>query len=542
MREMRKQKISMYCMKMRLYPSAEQKEKMEKIFQALHAAFNITFDQVFLKNPAVCSEPNENGAVWPNYDKMAKAEWRKFLISKNPIVKCAPSAALETKNGLFLTDARNAWKTRMGNIPVNPEKKKDFHFYGAKKPRRSFFVQIEAKDLIASQDNEKVARITIPKVGRMKARGFNRKLWFGENGKYTYMEALQAGELAKRLSVRVSRDACGDYFISITFHEEGTHSLFLETPVAARKEPVGIDVGVRKLATLSTEEHYDNKEFKKKKQPTLDKLNKKLSRRWGPANLAYRDYNDAIREENRKVSEEAKKDLSQPSRRYLRTQHKKSLVERKIARRRNTYYHQKTAEIVRQYSLIAMETLLVSNMMKNRKLAYKLADAAMSEFLAKIKYKADRHQIPIRCIGIYEPSSQLCSACGKRNPHVKDQKNWTCPNCGTKHDRDINAAKNILQIAIEKDDVRKEEESDTNDRKSTKKKKWSKEEVPILPDQPEIVVAFSRELTGHNDPRYIIKNTETDKIIDDAQGYGYRSRARARRGFKAKLRRVETQN
>ena len=544
MREMTKQKISTYSMKMRLYPSEEQKAAIDKIFHALHVAYNITFHQVFLKNPAVCTEPNKDGAVWPSYKKMATSAWREFLISENPVVGFAPSASLITNNGLFLIDAKRAWETGMHNIPIDSNKRKDFRFYSSQKPRRSFLVQINPKNLIPSQDNEKVAWIKIPKVGKIKARGFNRKLWFGENGQYTYTEALHAEELPTGLSVRVSKDTCGDYFVSLTFSEgkNKDRSLFLETPVAESKEPVGIDVGIKEIAILSTGQKIENKHFKRKKQRALSALNRELSRRWGPANLAYRDYNRAVRQENRTVSEEQKKPLAQPSKCYLRSQRKKALIERKIARRRDTYYHQQTAAMVRQSSMIATESLLVSNLMKNHKLAYALADAAMSDFLAKLRYKAERHQVPVRCIGTFEPSSQLCSVCGEQNPRVKNLsvRVWTCPNCGARHDRDINAAKNILQIAITKGGVPDKVTRDKGDEKTAAGKKTRRKEVGILPDKPEIVVVFSRELTRHNDPRYVIKNAKTNVIIDDAQGVGYRSASNARNCYKAKLRWTET--
>ena len=544
MREMTKQKISAYSMKMRLYPSEEQKAAIDKIFHALHVAYNITFHQVFLKNPAVCTEPNKDGAVWPSYKKMATSAWREFLISENPVVGFAPSASLITNNGLFLIDAKRAWETGMHNIPIDSNKRKDFRFYSSQKPRRSFLVQINPKNLILSQDNEKVAWIKIPKVGKIKARGFNRKLWFGENGQYTYTEALQAGELPTGLSVRVSKDTCGDYFVSLTFSEgkNKDRSLFLETPVAERKEPVGIDVGIKEIAILSTGQKIENKHFKRKKQRALSALNRELSRRWGPANLAYRDYNRAVRQENRTVSEEQKKPLAQPSKCYLRSQRKKALIERKIARRRDTYYHQQTAAMVRQSSMIATESLLVSNLMKNHKLEYALADVSMSDFLAKLRYKAERHQVPVRCIGTFEPSSQLCSVCGEQNPRVKNLsvRVWTCPNCGARHDRDINAAKNILQIAITKGGVPDKVTRDKGDEKTAAGKKPRRKEVGILPDKPEIVVVFSRELTRHNDPRYVIKNAKTNVIIDDAQGVGYRSASNARNCYKAKLRWTET--
>ena len=544
MRQTEKQKISTYSMKLRLYPSTKQKADLDKMFHALHVAFNITFHHIFLKDPAVCTEPNKDGAIWPDYNKMATKAWREFLISENPIVGFAPSAALITNNGLFQTDAKRAWKTGMHNIPIDPNKRKDFHFYNSGKPRRSFFVQIDAQNVIPSQDNEKVAWVKIPKLGKVKARGFNRKLWFGENGQYSYAEALQAGQLSGKLSARFSKDTCGDYFVSLTFFEgkSKNRNLYLETPVAQHTEQIGIDVGIKDIAILSNGQKVENKHFKREKQHALSVLNKELSKRWGPANISYRDYNRHIRRENRTAADELKKPLARPSGRYLRSQQKKALIERKIARRRDTYYHQQTAAIVRQSSLIAIESLLVSNLLKNHKLAYALSDAAMSDFLTKIRYKAERHHVPIRCIGAFDPSSQLCSVCGHQNPLVRNLsvRTWVCPECGAKHDRDINAARNILQIAITKGGVPDLVKRDTGNGKPPPGKKPQKKEFSILPDKPEIVVAFSKTLTRHNDPRYVIMNKKTNSILDDAQGAGYRSAANARNCFKAKLRWAET--
>lgn len=538
---MNKQKISTYSMKMRLYPSKEQQACIDKIFRAIHIAYNITFHEVFMKNPAVCTEPNKDGAVWPDYRKMSKSTWRQFLISQNPLVEFAPAASLLTNNGLFLNDAKRAWETGMHNIPVDPYKRKDFRFYNANKPRRSFLVQIPTKNLITSESNGKVAHIKIPKVGKIKARGFNRKLFFGDNGQHNFEEALAAGEITDALTVRVSKDTCGAYYISVTFSDGKKHDrdLYLAAPDMQNAEPIGIDVGIKDIAILSNGTKIENKHFKHKKQRTLNRISKQLSRRWGPSNMAYRDYNKSIRQDNKSLPEDQQKPLAQPSKGYLHSQRKKALIERKIARQRETYYHQQTAAIIRQNSMIATESLLVSNLMRNHRLAYALSDAAMSDFLSKLRYKADRYEIPVLCIGMFEPSSQLCSVCGEQNPRVKNLsvREWTCPNCGTKHDRDVNAAKNILKIALDNGGIADKVIKDTDGEKKTKpKQKRQKKDASFLPNHPEIVVAFSKELTGHNDPRYVIKNTTTNEIIDDAQGAGYRTATKARNCYKAKIR------
>jgi len=108
MRKTIMQEISTFSMKVRIYPSAEQKDKIDAILRALHIAYNITFHHVFLKDPMVCSEPNADGAVWPDYRKMCKKEWRAYLISQNPAVEIAPAISLMGNYGIFNSDAKRA--------------------------------------------------------------------------------------------------------------------------------------------------------------------------------------------------------------------------------------------------------------------------------------------------------------------------------------------------------------------------------------------------------------------------------------------------
>lgn len=549
-------------MKMQLYPSAVQKEALDKIFHALHIAYNITFHEVFQKNPMVCTTPDGEGNVWPDFKKMATKEWKDRLKKYNSAVGDAPAAALTTNNGLFHLDAKRAWMTGMHNRPVNKSNRKDFHFYNKGNPRRSFLVQLENYRLEPSPENAKVAWVSLPKIdGRIKARGFNRKLWFGENGEHTYAQAVEHQELAERLTVRVSKDNCDSYYISVTFSEGADRSLYLESPVAQNAVPIGVDVGVKDIAILSTGQKIENKHFKQQQKPRLSRMNRKLSRRWGPANPGFRDYNRETRKENKERPEEEQTPVAQPSRRYLKTKRNGALLERRIARQRDTYYHQQTAALVRQTSLIAVETLRVKNMLRNHKLAYALSDAAMSDFLGKLKYKAERRKITIWPIGMFEPSSQRCSVCGEVNSDLKDLsiREWICPKCGAAHDRDINAAKNILAIAIARGALDKgaavpddpgtdsqphhrpqlakgaAKEDDSPPASAAKPPtKPRRKNQPFLADEPEVEIIFSKEHSSPYNPRYVLINNKTKQIIDDAQGAGYRSISNAKNCYKAK--------
>ena len=125
-------------------------------------------------------------------------------------------------------------------------------------------------------------------------------------------------------------------------------------------------------------------------------------------------------------------------------------IHNKIKNRRLDNLHKVSTEIVKNHDYIVLETLRVHNMIKNRKLSKSIADVGWSLFVNMIKYKCERYGKEFVQIDQWFPSSQICSHCNyKDGKKVLSVREWTCGNCGTHHDRDINAAINIKNKGLE---------------------------------------------------------------------------------------------
>ena len=140
------------------------------------------------------------------------------------------------------------------------------------------------------------------------------------------------------------------------------------------------------------------------------------------------------------------------SRRYERYRIKLARLHRAVENKRTDYLQKTSTMLVRQYDTICIEDLNVKGMMHNHNLAGSIASVSWSSFVRMLEYKSEWYGVNLLKAGRFAPTSQTCSVCGYRNNGTKDLsvREWTCPKCGTRHDRDINAAINIVNAAIEK--------------------------------------------------------------------------------------------
>ncbi len=181
---------------------------------------------------------------------------------------------------------------------------------------------------------------------------------------------------------------------------------------------IGIDLGFKNLATLSNGQKITNIDLKKE-ETMIKKYQKKLSRQ-------------------KYMSKNYQKTLKK----YYKWQDKKN---NKI----QNAYHQISKKIVTNYDIIAMETLNISGMFKNKRWASKLQKISLHKLVKMLKYKAEWHGKTFIQIDRFYPSTKTCHICGyQKNNLTLNIRQWTCPSCGTHHQRDINAAINILNEAM----------------------------------------------------------------------------------------------
>jgi putative transposase len=209
--------------------------------------------------------------------------------------------------------------------------------------------------------------------------------------------------------VIISREPDGRWYVTFTIDTEDPE------PLPPARDAVGIDLGVKDFAVASDGERIANPRHLERKARRLARYQRRMARcQRGSANRA-------------------------------RAAAKVARAHRKVRNARADFLHRASTRLVRRNDMIVIEDLAVKNMVRNRYLARAISDCGWGEFRRQLAYKSQRYGRKLIVVSRWYPSSKTCSACGHLLAELSlGTRYWTCPSCGARHDRDINAAKNIL--------------------------------------------------------------------------------------------------
>ncbi len=308
---------------------------------------------------------------------------KEFNARKRDIFPwCDEMSQNASKNAIHhFSDAVKRWKSGQNRFPV-PKKRSGKQSYQADNGMNS--VRVERK------------RVKLPVIGWVRMTEELR--WTGDIGRVT-----------------VSRKD-DKWFVSILVHTDEGNPM-VQMPLIDDRLPVGVDVGINTLATLSDGTKYENRRPLKVYLRKLRRAGRMLSRKTRFSNNWHK----------------ARKRLAS--------------IHYRISCIREDSHHKASTAIVRKASAIGIETLNVSGLLKNRKLAKALSDSALSKFLTMIKYKAERRGIPITEASMFFASSQTCSSCGHKKAELNlSERTYHCTECSFTCDRDVNAAMNLCPV------------------------------------------------------------------------------------------------
>lgn len=321
--------------------------------------------------------------------------WAKMLVALKKSEKYKWLSEVNSQSlQQSLKDLENSYKRFFKKLSKHPKFKKKSHKQSFRVPQH---VQLYEKE-----SNDKYGILFVPKFKEGIKVRLHRKI----------------PQNAKIKSCTIVKTTTNKYYVSILFETDET----IPERDIDYENSIGMDVGLKDAVVLSDGTKYQNPK-------PLAKLTRKLKR--------------AQRKLSKKVLDSKNRDKARL---------KVAKIHEEIKNAREDHLHKLTEEISKsQADVFFVETLNIQGLLKNHNLAGSISNASWYQFKVFLRYKAERLGKKVIEIGMFEPSSKTCSVCGYKNNDLNlSDREWICPKCGTKHDRDINAAINIRQVGIDR--------------------------------------------------------------------------------------------
>lgn len=370
--------------KVRLYPTKEQKILIDKTIGCVRFVYNQTL--------ADCKQSYEQSKHFPSRNERIKN--LVPLKEKYEFLKEVDSQALQQSVRDFNRALDNFFRNRSHfGLPKFRARRADKQSY------RTTYNSCNAKVL----DDR---HIKLPKLGRIKTKHFDVPRSY------------------KIFNITVEKTNTNKYYASICIETE-------VQPLPKTGKQVGFDLGLIDLLIGSDGTRFERPKFNYLNKDKLTKEQRKLSKM-------------------RTKLERAKLNLNE-CRNYQKQKHKVAKLHEHTSNCAKDFNHKLSRKLVERYDLIAMEDLNVEGLLKNHKLAYSIADVRWLQLTNFIRYKCNWYGKDFKQVDRFYASSKICSCCGAYHKDIVNAfsiREWTCPDCGSHHDRDVNAAKNILTQAL----------------------------------------------------------------------------------------------
>ena len=253
--------------------------------------------------------------------------------------------------------------------------------------------------------------------------------------KLGYVKFKQSMDIGHINNVTIQKTSTNKYFVVLNVD-------FKPVILPTTTKVIGIDVGLKEFYKDTSGNRVPNPKYLEKSSKKLIHEQRKLSHMIESHITGYKTIGNKRFPIYDKPLSECKN--------IEKKRNKIALIHEKITNQRNDFLQQESTKLIRENQIISIEDLNVEGLLKNHKLAKSISSVSWSKFFTMLEYKAKWYGRVITKIPTFYPSSQMCSCCGYKNTDVKDLKlrKWTCPHCGNVHDRDFNAAINILNKGL----------------------------------------------------------------------------------------------